>query len=430
MMLSIMSLIRETLGSQNEPKRENHGANALRHEPAEFDAMLSQGRASASKNSMARIKTKTTHAQSEAGDDESPNSTRCMSPDDFMAWAFNAKSATQTLPSPDLDVASSGTLPRMNAVNPNELPSTNSIVAAGMHDLRDDDAVSPASDHEIRPQASILEPAPATERVSIGKLARSKNATEVPPPSVLPMVDADDAMPPTARYDATPAERAQATSSTFGQQMAAQMAPAAQRPDIHELPTRRPELRAQTAGSRIDGRSDRPEMGMSTATPEPPMPVLAQSFAHDTIAMPRVELPQNDGRQAANDARQEAAMQAVNQLTLKKAAGGEIDIPELGKVKVGAQTNGAEVDVRIQAEQQETRALVASHAREIAADARSAQIPVNGVRVDGANAGRAQMNFGSSQDAPHRDRHSERGHEEAEKTAYWMPSAKRARFVL
>lgn len=427
MMLSIMSLIRETLSSQNDAKTETHGATALKREPAEFDAMLSNTPAAAPCNSMARIKTKTSNAQTQADDDESPDSTRCMSPDDFMAWAFNAKSATQTIPSPELEVTSSRTLPKMNAVNANELPSKSSIIAADMHDI---DEPAAQSDHEIRPQASILEPAPATERVSIGKLARSKNATEVPPPSVLPMIDADDVMPTTARYDATPAERQQATNSTFAQKMAEQMAPATQRPDIHELPTR-PELRAHTA-PRDRAKSDAPEIWISTVTAEPPMPrpPLAQSSTHDTVAMPRVEMPKYDGREAASEARQEAATQAVNQLTLKKAAGGELDIPELGKVKVGAETIGAAVDVRIQADRQETRTLVASHAREIALDARSAAIPVNGVRVEGASAGRMQMNFGSSQDAPEQQRNSRRDDETAQKAAFWMPSAKRARFVL
>ena len=61
------------------------------------------------------------------------------------------------------------------------------------------------------------------------------------------------------------------------------------------------------------------------------------------VAMARPQFPQNDdGRQASSDARQEAATNAVNQLTLKKAAGGELDIPTRADAGLAARGPTAE----------------------------------------------------------------------------------------
>ena len=74
----------------------------------------------------------------------------------------------------------------------------------------------------------------------------------------------------------------------------------------------------------------------------------------------------------ATDARQAAADRAVNQLTLSRAADGELDIPELGRVHVNAQMKNGEVDVRITADRQETQELVSRATRtEIVIDAKS-----------------------------------------------------------
>lgn len=522
MMLSIMSLIRETLGTEDTAKESpnaaqtptTHGAAAVKVESEnDFRAILSEVPTSAQPCMSAhRIKTATSHAANEDGDE---HETTCMSPDDFLAWAFNAQSATQTLPAPTpIATGSSTTLHAVKGGN----AALHAIENATTEDIRGFDGreifASRENDGSIQPQASILEPllpnhaqAPASDqpasgdfataspnaagaahgssdgdRVSFTKLARSKNATEVPPPSVLPTVEADDIAPPTTRTDL----RATVMAPPHGQlpreahpttQMAAMSEPptapgpriedilaparmiaqtnAAAAPqrehvagahasnDLHELPTR-PEMRAKSIDPRPVSAKTEPSLEAqpapaATATPAARVvPVMLPPLtSHDTVAMPRVDMSANASANAndardASDARQRAAVHAVNQLTLKKSAGGEIEIPELGKVRVEAEAKAGRVDVSIQADRSETRALMSAHTREITADARAAAIPVNAVRVAGANgSGNATTNFSSSsQDAPRRENDRAERDEPAQKNANAPLANKRARFVL
>ncbi len=491
-MIHIMSLIRESLGTSESPAKAQpatRGANALKVDHEEtFHEILSHMPSSPSPaTSAARIKAhhdtsakKPAHQAHQANranrahhdvpdDDET---TTCMTPDDFLAWAFNAQSAAQAISARGLGQGNvdptAKTVPMMEAVRANALGASalgDSMMPAGGFGLYAQPSSGP-----IGTMASILEPpsaqlanasddadGPTTERVSITQLARSKNATEVPPPSVLPNVEADlpietARQTPVAKTlrpvaDTTAAAIPQARNSigasndqpfdlkTRWNRIATQQAHASTMMSMHAVrgpaPQPRPQTKTTSADTQVDMAAVHPESDSSFRAAEvyAPLASLAQpSLQPGTLS---VRVPRAD--YAATEARQQAVMFAVNQMTLRRVvADGELDIPELGKVRVDAQTKNGEVEVKITAEREDTRTLVNAHAQAIALDARTAAIPIANVHVEGAdkNAG-AQTSFSGSNSGP---KDEQRHHDIENKTREITPDAKRgatkARFVL
>ncbi|MEO8800743.1 MAG: flagellar hook-length control protein FliK, partial [Polyangiaceae bacterium] len=384
--------------------------------------------------------------------------------------AFNAQSAAQTMSAPALDHGgvdpTAKTVPMMDAVQANALGATvlgDSMMPGGFG------LYAAQSSGPVATMASILEPpsaeltgasgdadGPTTERVSITQLARSKNATEVPPPSVLPNVEADlpvetarqmvaSTMRPVA--DTTAAAVPQARNSigasndqpfdlkTRWNQAAAQQTRTSTMMSMHAVrgpaPQPRPQTKTTSADTQADMAAVHPESDSSFRAAEvyAPLASLAQpSFQPGTLS---VRVPRTD--YAATEARQQAVMFAVNQMTLRRAvADGELDIPELGKVRVDAQTKNGEVEVKITAEREDTRTLVNAHAQAIALDARTAAIPIANIHVEGAdkNAG-AQTSFSGSNNGPKDEqKQNDFGNKAREITPGAKPGETKARFVL
>jgi hypothetical protein len=85
-------------------------------------------------------------------------------------------------------------------------------------------------------------------------------------------------------------------------------------------------------------------------------------------------------RTAHDDLVPAAVLSAANQLVMRRAAHGELDHPELGRVDVSAHLRDGQLDVRIVAQRTETATILASHARAIAADIHTADAP--NARID------------------------------------------------
>ena len=99
----------------------------------------------------------------------------------------------------------------------------------------------------------------------------------------------------------------------------------------------------------------------------------------------------------------EAFVSVANHAVIRNASGGEIEVPELGRVVVHAHTLGAGVDVNVNADRAETRAVLHAHAGAIANDLHEADLPLARLTIDRADAGHHSANqpthdspFGSS----------------------------------
>jgi hypothetical protein len=128
-----------------------------------------------------------------------------------------------------------------------------------------------------------------------------------------------------------------------------------------------------------------------------------------------------------------AAVSAANQAVIRRAAGGEIHVPELGRVAVRAEGAPNAVNVDISVDRAETHAALHASAGALAADLRQADVPLGHLRFDRGNAHGAPGDSGtgygtSSHDTP-RDSHSSADHDEADDAAP-MAAAGRVRIVL
>ncbi|HEX7667694.1 MAG TPA: flagellar hook-length control protein FliK [Polyangiaceae bacterium] len=488
-MMHIMSLIRESLGTSETPAKTQqtttHGAAALKVDHEEtFHEILSHMPSSPAPAhhaaSAARVKAhsitakKSSHDDDEGDEDEN---TTCVTPDDFLAWAFNAQSATQTMPVPGLGNTdeepvdpTAATVLSMNAVQL-DARGAKALGDSVLPDTIGQAAPPPSSTPVGANMASFLEPpsgestdasddaeGPTTDRVSLTQLARSKSATEVPPPSVLPNVEADLSIETTRQTPIAKTMRpvAETTAASVAQnaptpKMSAEHAfelttrwnrnagPQGRTSTMLSMPAVRgpaPQQRPQPTTTSSDTQTD-----MAAVHPEsdPSFRLAAEAYAPLAslgnpslqAAAPSVRVPRTD--YAVTEARQQAAIFAVNQMTLRRVvADGELDIPELGKVRVDAQTKNGEVDVKITADREETRSLVNEHAHAIALDARTAAIPVANVKIDGAlQNGGANASFSGSNGGA---KEEPKQHDFEDKTREQTPDAKRgatkARFVL
>jgi hypothetical protein len=97
-------------------------------------------------------------------------------------------------------------------------------------------------------------------------------------------------------------------------------------------------------------------------------------------AVSRMSVDDVSARTAQDDLVPATVLSAANQLVMRRAAHGEMDHPELGRVDVSAHLRDGQLDVRIVAQRAETATILAPHARAIAADIHTADAPT--ARVD------------------------------------------------
>jgi hypothetical protein len=398
MMQSILSLINETLTTSSAPKSENTPKSGTR---GEFESILThQDHESARCTSATRIKARANsieeNGDSVSADDESDDedATTCVNVDDYAAWGLTHTIAAPppSMKNPSVSMVAVK-MPKPSPA-PQPLPAMHSagetIPAAAlapktqefmapmtqeMPSVKDDEPSSKAITREFpTPTAATrTQEMPAAQQTSsyIEKLARSANATDIPPPSAIPMVSG---APPA---NAVASNRAVAIPPNHA-------------PVIQMTP------RSANNNNKPNTKSNDGKLASVSSISQSSSATFTDAALRPTVlAMPidtRIPIATTPTRmlatmdiqaeaQAQTEARQQAVDNAVNQLTLSRTADGELDVPELGRVRVEAQSRNGEVDVRITAAREETQALVSNHTHEIVIDAKAAAIPIVDLRV-------------------------------------------------
>lgn len=481
MMQSILSLINETLTTSKAPSSESAPKSGTR---VEFESILTrEDDQQLARTSATRIKARSNsieeHGDDVSNDDESDDedATTCVNVDDYAAWAL-----THTIAAPPPTMTPKNPSVSMVAVKMNNNDSKNSpapqplphsltagetIPAAALapktqelaaQTARDIEAATEDSDTKdtlipatLGPNSSAITrefPTPtaaartqelpqanaAQTNSFIEKMARSKNATDIPPPSGIPMISG------------APPANANASNHVSAPQNHAPVIDINSRAASNNANNNSANDNSANNSWGNNTKSD------SKSTDDDALPVSTQigSFADgapaDAALRPTVLLNAFDFRmpstptrtlstmdiQAAvsTEARQQAADRAVNQLTLSRAADGELDIPELGRVRVEATSRNGEVDVRITAAREETQELVQGHTHEIVIDAKAAAIPIVDLRVK-LDPRAEPQDFSSSNNSKNDSRReNSRDDNSSEKQAPIARINSRARFVL
>ena len=165
---------------------------------------------------------------------------------------------------------------------------------------------------------------------------------------------------------------------------------------------------ARASDARADDRAAAPVAGPQLPTPPPssittsPVPAAAASPMTAVIPSTVVDAA------AAAEARTQAIaamVSASNQAVIQRAASGNVDVPELGRVAVRAASLGGRVDVDVASDRAETRAALHASAGAMAADLRQAEVPLRHLRFDGTDAGsttpdRSQRDRGTNDPSP------------------------------
>lgn len=128
--------------------------------------------------------------------------------------------------------------------------------------------------------------------------------------------------------------------------------------------------------------------------------------------------------------RQNAAVAAVNQMTLRRGAEVEVDLPELGKIHIDAKMRGGEVDVRVIAHQIATQQILHNAGQDMQDSLRNAHVPLGEMLIGGDEEGRGHS---SESGTPNADAHAEeaaRAAEIATSPQAYRPGSKRVRIVL
>jgi hypothetical protein len=466
MMQSILSLINETLTTSKAPASENVPKSGTR---GEFESILTrEDDEQLARTSATRIKARSNsieeHGDDVSNDDESDDedATTCVNVDDYAAWALNHTIAAPPPAMTSQPPSVSMVAVKMNKESPAPKPLPHSLTAgetipaaalapktqelaaptkeeiAAMADGDDTrDTIAPNSSAITRefpiPTAAARTqemPQANAEQTNafIEKMARSKSATDIPPPSAIPMVSG------------APPANSNASNHVSAPQNHA---------PVFDIQSRMSNASNNNASSNDNGNTSAKNGASSDDDSLPPSTTIG-SFADgapaDAALRPTVLLNAFDFRmpstptrtlstmdiQAAvrTEARQQAADRAVNQLTLSRAADGELDIPELGRVRVEATSRNGEVDVRITAAREETQELVSGHTHEIVIDAKAAAIPIVDLRVKLDP--RAEPHDFSSSNHSSNDsrRENSRDDDSSKKQAPIARLNSRARFVL
>lgn len=96
--------------------------------------------------------------------------------------------------------------------------------------------------------------------------------------------------------------------------------------------------------------------------------------------------------------RQGAATQAVNRMTLRNGASGEIDLPQLGRVSVAARTMNGEVDVQLRAQDGTTLSVLQSVSAELERELRSNSVDLRDLDIDKEDDEQAKKRAAKQQD--------------------------------
>ncbi len=104
--------------------------------------------------------------------------------------------------------------------------------------------------------------------------------------------------------------------------------------------------------------------------------------------------------------RQNAAVSAVNQMTLRRAASAEVDLPDLGRIRVDARNAAGEVDVRIEAQKDTTNAILSSSSGNLENSLRNAHVPLRDLWIgaEQKGSGGAQQQGNDPKSNPREDR--------------------------
>ncbi|MEO7109542.1 MAG: hypothetical protein ABI183_03800 [Polyangiaceae bacterium] len=419
MMQSILSLIHETLTTSSSSASSNAHEAPKSGTRGEFESILtSEDHASMRCASATRIKARSNsieeHGDHVSADDESDDeeATTCVNVDDFAAWALtntiNAPPPAMAAKNPSISMVAVK-MPKASSPAPQPLPALNkageTIPAAALAPktqefmapmtqeiaaVKDDEPSSRAITREFPTPtaANKTQEIPATQQMSafIEKMARSRNATDIPPPSAIPMVSGAPPANSSAPRVSAPQNHApvidiHARMSNIGNSNSSNNS-------------------NNNNASSNNGNNNNAKTSTTSDDDALPLSTTVGSFANDAppdaALRPTILLNAFDPRnmpsmptralatmdiQASIEARQQAVDRAVNQLTLSRSADGEMDIPELGRIRVEATSHDGEVDVRITAAREETQQLVSGHTHEIVIDARSAAIPIVDLRV-------------------------------------------------
>jgi len=471
MMQSILSLINETLTTKPTAVPESASKLKTTTTRGEFETHLTREEPGSMRCASAtRIKARAPSSEENGVDDDDEDATTCVNVDDFAAWALPM---TIAAPPPAMNAAMSMTAAKMSAA-PQPLPAmdraSETIPAAALAPqtqefaspfamtrsqemvaqlgvAKTQEMESPLSSAITREfgspvtkktaatvaqmnseaqQTSVAQQNAATQQDAAfaEKMARSANATEIPPPADLPMVNSTAPAPTLAdeAHDRLKSTMAAATS----------WAPTSTRPSGIRGPL---PIKFTRAAKLVDLKN------ANSSTSSAPISAAVAAAAGATLR-PTTFMLEGDSDVASPmvpdlrptaEARQEAATNAVNQMTLRRAADGELDIPELGRVRINAQSNAGEVNVRISADRPETQALVAGHTDAMILDAKTAAITISEIRVIGDSKSETHASFSSSQDAPRgRQQNSKNsnGDESTSNEGVSSLSSNRARFVL
>ena len=87
-------------------------------------------------------------------------------------------------------------------------------------------------------------------------------------------------------------------------------------------------------------------------------------------------------REMTRSRRQQAVAQAVNRMTLRNGASGEIDVPELGRVSIAARTIQGEVEVKVRAQEASTLAVLQSVSAEMERELRANSVDLRDLDID------------------------------------------------
>lgn len=161
------------------------------------------------------------------------------------------------------------------------------------------------------------------------------------------------------------------------------------------------ELRGASAGEDLEGSLDA-VAGSGNAAGDDAQEAARPSAGHETTSsLAALQSPPKGGRPSpstgnvapgehlsreletlARSRRQDAATSAVNHLTLRHGAEGQLDLGELGLVTVTARTVAGEVDVKIRASNEETASILQSTSALLEGELRRESVEIRNLDVE------------------------------------------------
>jgi hypothetical protein len=140
------------------------------------------------------------------------------------------------------------------------------------------------------------------------------------------------------------------------------------------------------------------DMNTSRAVAAPTHVASSNLAPGDNAMTPVIRMSVDDvsARAAHDDPASAAVLSAANQIVMRRAAHGEMDHPELGRVDVSAHLRDGQLDVRIVTQRAESAATLLPHARAIAADLHTADAPAARVDIQSRSGAATSHDSGAS----------------------------------